>query len=389
MSQVQLNLDELKDFVKYMVVNNQHIQSLGKVPVAVNIEGDAGLGKTSSVKQLAAELNMDIIRLNLAEFEELGDLVGFPVKEFEISNAEGKTTWINEHQIDAAMKKGYKVINKRMSHAAPEWIQGKKEGGFLILDDYTRADHRFMQATMTLIDEQAYASWKLPKNWHILLTTNPDNGDYNVTSLDIAQKTRFISTEVKFDAGIWAKWAEKSQIDSRCINFLLMNPELVSQRINPRMITTFFNSISSIQDFSKQLPIIQMIGEGSVGSDFASMFTMFINNKLDKIIGPKDIFEKDEQYVLNTLKHAIGEGDDFRADLSSVVATRIVNYGLTHAEKNPVTKAMTDRIIKLTTECDSFTDDLRYYVIKELINGNKVKFAPLMMNANVVKMSVK
>jgi hypothetical protein len=389
MSQVQLNLDELKDFVKYMVVNNQHIQSLGKVPVAVNIEGDAGLGKTSSVKQLAAELNMDIIRLNLAEFEELGDLVGFPVKEFEISNAEGKTTWINEHQIDAAMKKGYKVINKRMSHAAPEWIQGKKEGGFLILDDYTRADHRFMQATMTLIDEQAYASWKLPKNWHILLTTNPDNGDYNVTSLDIAQKTRFISTEVKFDAGIWAKWAEKSQIDSRCINFLLMNPELVSQRINPRMITTFFNSISSIQDFSKQLPIIQMIGEGSVGPDFASMFTMFINNKLDKIIGPKDIFEKDEQYVLNTLKHAIGEGDDFRADLSSVVATRIVNYGLTHAEKNPVTKAMTDRIIKLTTECDSFTDDLRYYVIKELINGNKVKFAPLMMNANVVKMSVK
>jgi hypothetical protein len=389
MSQVQLNLDELKDFVKYMVTNNQHIQANGKVPVAVNIEGDAGLGKTSSVKQLASELNMDMIRLNLAEFEELGDLVGFPVKEFEISNAEGKTTWINEHQIDAAMKKGYKVINKRMAHAAPEWIQGRGEGGFLILDDYTRADHRFMQATMTLIDEQAYASWKLPKNWHILLTTNPDNGDYNVTSLDVAQKTRFISTEVKFDANIWAKWAEKSNIDSRCINFLLMNPELVSQRINPRMITTFFNSISSIQDFSKSLPIIQMIGEGSVGPDFASMFTMFINNKLDKIIGPKDIFEKDEQYVLNTLKSAIGEGDDFRADLSSVVATRVVNYGLTFAEKNTITQPMIQRIIKLTTECDSFTDDLRYYVIKELINGNKVKFASLMMNANVVKMSVK
>jgi hypothetical protein len=389
MSQVQLNLDELKDFVKYMVTNNQHIQANGKVPVAVNIEGDAGLGKTSSVKQLASELNMDMIRLNLAEFEELGDLVGFPVKEFEISNAEGKTTWINEHQIDAAMKKGYKVINKRMAHAAPEWIQGRGEGGFLILDDYTRADHRFMQATMTLIDEQAYASWKLPKNWHILLTTNPDNGDYNVTSLDVAQKTRFISTEVKFDVNIWAKWAEKANIDSRCINFLLMNPELVSQRINPRMITTFFNSISSIQDFSKNLPIIQMIGEGSVGNDFASMFTMFINNKLDKIIGPKDIFEKDEQYVLNTLKSAIGTDVDFRADLSSVVATRIVNYGLTHAEKNPITKVMTDRIIKLTTDCDSFTDDLRYYIIKELINGNKVKFAPLMMNSNVVKMSVK
>ncbi len=43
MSQVQLNLDELKDFVKYMVTNNQHIQANGKVPVTVNICGDAGL----------------------------------------------------------------------------------------------------------------------------------------------------------------------------------------------------------------------------------------------------------------------------------------------------------------------------------------------------------
>jgi hypothetical protein len=386
---VQLNLDEIKDFVKFMVKNNQHIQSQGKVPVAINVEGDAGLGKTSSVKQLAKELNMDVIRLNLAEFEELGDLVGFPVKEFEIQNAEGKKTWINEHQIDAAMKKGYKVTDKRMSHAAPDWIQGKGEGGFLILDDYTRADHRFMQATMTLIDEQAYASWKLPKNWHILLTTNPDNGDYNVTSLDIAQKTRFISTEVKFDVNVWAKWAEQVNIDGRCINFLLMHPELVSQSVNPRAITTFFNSISSIDDFGKNLPIIQMIGEGSVGPEFASMFTMFINNKLDKIISPETIMTKDETYVLGALKGAVGEGDDFRADIASVISTRIVNYSLTFADKNTVPKEMVQRIGKLVTDCESFTSDLKYYMIKEIVNGNKNKFGVLMQNPEIVRMAVK
>jgi len=386
---VQLNLDEIKDFVKFMVKNNQHIQSQGKVPVAINVEGDAGLGKTSSVKQLAKELNMDVIRLNLAEFEELGDLVGFPVKEFEIQNAEGKKTWINEHQIDAAMKKGYKVTDKRMSHAAPDWIQGKGEGGFLILDDYTRADHRFMQATMTLIDEQAYASWKLPKNWHILLTTNPDNGDYNVTSLDIAQKTRFISTEVKFDVNVWARWAEQVNIDGRCINFMLMHPELVTKSVNPRAITTFFNSISSIEDFAKNLPMIQMIGEGSVGPEFASMFTLFINNKLDKIISPETILTKEEGYVLGALKAAVGEGDDFRADLSSIIATRLVNYSLVWADKNPVSKDMSQRLIKLVTDCESFTTDLKYYLIKEIVNGNKVKFGSLMINPDVVKMAVK
>jgi len=389
MSQVQLNVNELKDFIKHMVKNNQHIQSEGKVPVAINIEGDAGLGKTSAIMQLGKELQMEVVKLNLSQLEELGDLVGFPVKEFQIQNAEGKTTWINETQIAAASAKGYKVVDKRMSHAAPEWIQGKGEGGFLILDDYTRADARFMQATMEILDRQEYVSWKLPKNWHVILTTNPDNGDYNVTSLDVAQKTRFISVELKYDSDVWAKWAEKANIDGRCINFMLMHPELVTQRVNPRSITTFFNAISSIDKFEADLPLIQMIGEGSVGTDFSSMFTMFINNKLDRIISPEDILTKDEQYVMNSLTNAVGKDDEFRADISSVIATRIINYSLTLADKGAVGKPIIERIAKLTTDCDAFTNDLRYYMVKEIVNGNKVKFSQLMMNQDVVKMAVK
>jgi len=387
--QTQLNVEELKDFIKHMVKNNQHIQSEGKIPVAINIEGDAGLGKTSAIMQLGSELEMEVVKLNLSQLEELGDLVGFPVKEFQIQNAEGKTTWINESQINAASTKGYKVVSKRMSHAAPEWIEGKGEGGFLILDDYTRADARFMQATMEILDRQEYVSWKLPKNWHVILTTNPDNGDYNVTSLDVAQKTRFISVELKYDSDVWAKWAEHASIDGRCINFMLMHPELVTQKVNPRSITTFFNAISSIEKFDSDLPLIQMIGEGSVGVDFSSMFTMFINNKLDKIIMPKDILEKDEQYVLNTLINAVGQDEDFRADISSVIATRVINYSLALAEKGGIGQPIIDRLSLLSTECEAFTDDLKYYMVKEIVNGNKPKFQKMMMNQKVVKMAVK
>lgn len=390
MSQTQLNVNELKGFLKHMVKNNQHIQAEGKIPVAINIEGDAGLGKTSAIIQLGEELDMDVVKINLSQIEELGDLVGFPVKEFKIQNKEGKSTWINEAQVDVAMKKGYKVVDKRMSHAAPEWIQGKGEGGFLVLDDYTRADHRFMQATMEVIDRQEYISWALPKNWHVILTTNPDNGDYNVTALDTAQKTRFISTAVKFDVDVWAKWAETVKIDGRCINFLLMNPELVTKDVNPRSVTTFFNSISSIQKFEEELPLIQMIGEGSVGDEFSSMFTMFINNQLDKIISPKQILENDNwEYVSGSLSSCIGTGDDFRADISSLITTRIINYSLIKAEKGSISQKMIDRLVKLTTESNAFTDDLRYYMVKEIINGNKSKFSKLMLNQKVVAMAVK
>lgn len=388
MSTVQLNVDELKGFIRHMVKNNQHIQAEGKVPVAINIEGDAGLGKTSAILQLGKELGMDVVKLNLSQIEELGDLVGFPVKEFLVKNQEGKQRWITEAQVNGALKAGYTVVDKRMAHAAPEWIQGKAEGGFLILDDYTRADHRFMQATMEILDRQEYVSWKLPKNWHVILTTNPDNGDYNVTSLDVAQKTRFISVEMKYDVNVWAKWAEKAGIDGRCINFMLMNPELVTQRVNPRSITTFFNAISSIPKFEDELPLIQMIGEGSVGADFSSMFTMFINNKLDKMISPEDLLTKDEAYVKGALLASVGEGDDFRADLSSVIATRVINYALTVADKGVVPKAMIDRLAKVTTEFDGFTNDLRYYMVKEIVNGNKVKFSALMADTAVVKMAI-
>ena len=386
----QLNVDELKDFLKHMVDNNQYIQKEGKIPVAINIEGDAGLGKTSAIMQLGKEMQMDVVKINLSQIEELGDLVGFPVKEFKIQNKEGKSTWIMEAQVDAAMKKGYKVVEKRMAHAAPEWIQGRTEGGFLVLDDYTRADHRFMQATMEILDRQEYISWSLPKNWHVILTTNPDNGEYQVTSLDDAQKTRFISTEVKFDANVWARWAEKVNIDGRCINFLLMNPEIVTQKVNPRSITTFFNSISSIQKFEDQLPLINMIGDGSIGEEPSALFAMFINNKLDKIISPEQILTNDDwNYVKGSLTGCIGKDDDFRADISSIISTRIINFASITADKGSVPQKMIDRIISLVTDCDSFTDDLRYYMVKEILNGHKAKFSKLMLNQKVVKMTVK
>jgi hypothetical protein len=111
---------------------------------------------------------------------------------------------------------------------------------------------------------------------------------------------------------------------------------------------------------------------------------------MDQIISPSDIINNpNESYVVGALNTAIGSGDSFRADISSVVATRIINYCLIHAETKTVTDQMVNRVIKLVTDCDAFTDDLRYYIVKEIVNGNKQKWQKLMMNSTVVKMTVK
>lgn len=390
-NQISLNADELKGFMKHIIANNKILQEKGTVPVSVNVEGPAGVGKTSSILQLAKELDMDLVRLNLAELEDLSDLVGFPVKEFEVMHDEKGTKWIPESLIPQYLASKYKPTgNKRMGYATPEWINGKKEGGILILDDYTRADARFMQATMTLIETQTYYSWALPKNWHIVLTTNPDDGNYNVTSLDGAQKTRFITVNFKFDVEVWAKWAEQQDVDGRCINFLMLHPELVKDDTNPRSIMTFFNSISSIQDFDKELPLIQMIGEGSVGPEFATMFSMFINNKLDKLVAPKDILLHDnEAYIIGELRNCIGRGDNYRADIATILTRRLINYTINYAENNSVTKKVTDRLIKLSTDEETLSNDLKFILVRDILNANKQKFQGMMTNAEVLKMAMK
>ena len=150
----------------------------------------------------------------------------------------------------------------------------------------------------------------------------------------------------------------------------------------------FFNSISSIKNFDDSLPLIQMIGEGSVGPEFSSMFTMFINNKLDKMISPQNIMEQDEKYVLNTLKSIVGKDDDYRADLASILSTRIINYLDKFSKNNPIEKTIIDRISKIINE-KIFTNDICYNMVRSIYNINPGKFKTMLMNKDLVQYIMK
>lgn len=423
MAQVNLNVTELKGFVNHIITNNRYLQEAGKNSVSVEVVGESGIGKTSTIVELAQDNNLKFVKLNLAQIEELGDLVGFPVRQFQmykekkvaikqqdnlsmvtatqraagtsLANLNQTVTkkvgqWVDELAVQEYLKNGYKMTGKnRMSYCAPEWIADAKAGGILLLDDWNRADTRFIQAVMELIDRQSYISWTLPKDWHIILTANPDNGDYMVNSVDSAQKTRYVTANLKFDVNVWAQWAEGAGIDTRCINFLLLHPELVTQETNARSITTFFNAISSFDSFEDNLSMIQMIGEGSVGDAFASMFTTFINNKLDKLVTPKDLLTHDnEQYILNELRSCIGKDDTYRADIASTLATRLGNFSVVYSQDNTVGQKVTDRLKALCTK-DYFTNDLKYLIVRTIFNGNKKKFNKLMMIPEIVQMTMK
>lgn len=257
---------------------------------------------------------------------------------------------------------------------------------------------RFQQAIMDLIDRQKYISWELPKGWTIILSNNPADGTYIVNEIDPAQRSRFISFNLEFDKLEYAKWAEFNGIDGRAINFILKEGwQMISgtgtgkdktrnKAVNPRSATMFFNTISGIKDFSKDIALIQLLGEGSVGDEFTTMFTTFIQNKLDLLPTPEHMLHDGWDIVEKSIKSVVGEREkEYRADIASVLSTRIINYSLHYAEKNPIDDKFITRLKALTTK-DLFLKDLEYMMVRSIFIGNKTKFKKLSVDASMQEM---
>ena len=71
----------------------------------------------------------------------------------------------------------------------------------------TVPSHEFSKDVYAFLQMHALFSWELPTNWQIVLTANPEGGDYDVNEMDDAMLTRMLHITMRFDAECWAKWA--------------------------------------------------------------------------------------------------------------------------------------------------------------------------------------
>ena len=66
-------MSEAKRTLNFAIDRNFKLQEEGITPVAVCLEAEAGIGKTSLVEQVAKERNMTYVKISLHEMEEAGD----------------------------------------------------------------------------------------------------------------------------------------------------------------------------------------------------------------------------------------------------------------------------------------------------------------------------
>lgn len=422
MAKNTIDMAQAKELINFAIDRNLKLQEEGIMPIAVGLEATPGIGKTSIVRQIAEERGMNYTLISLSELEEAGDLIGFPLKEFEVQVAklvkgeDGNakvmvlpgTQWLTEKQIDTVDKNTkYKMTGKtRMSYAKPAWVpEFNEKGNIVCLDDFSRANPQLLQATMRLILEQAYMSWSLPKKTTIVLTSNSDDGSNNVNSLDQAQQTRFMNYNVEFSINPWIQWAEKVKLDNRCINFVanfsesLFNVDEQGNSIcNPRSFVMFANMISGIKEWEKadNLDQINLIARGCFKDEagrFAQMFSAFIRQKMHELISPKDMLLGNWDTTREKIEKCVyDDGGSWRPDIATLLSRRFSNYVLAWLESDgetPISKVR-DRIhdfLDNETKYGKklFNPELFYHMVKNITSEKKGQTGKLLIDPQIAK----
>jgi len=382
---------EVKSILNDVIDNNILLAEKGRQPVAINIEGLAGISKTSIVKELGDEKGLHFIRINCAEIEA-ADLVGFPLVEYKMCK-DNDCFWISDKLVQDYILQGHHATGEhRMSYAKPMWLVGKEDRPcILLLDDHTRAIPMVLQAAMRITDEQEYVSWSLPKGSTVILTTNPSGGDFLVSESDSAMETRYLTVKMKASVNDWAVWAEKVGVDSRMINFLLKNPEIIEgtstdkdgnqiKQGNLRQWTKFFDTISFYTNLSENWNKVLNLGQNSLPVEHLMLLHSFIENKLDKLPLITDLLKKDKEWILKELDSCIGEGSKKRNDIASILSRRVMNYAMVNSDS--FDKTMVENYQTLL-ECNYLSQDLVLLCLKKT---NTLKpFKTMLLNSPILQ----
>ncbi|KXX70468.1 AAA family ATPase [Flammeovirga sp. SJP92] len=352
----QTKAQEVYSFVHHLLESNKSAEEKGKKQTPICIWGRHGIGKTEIVEQIAKENGYKWSYIAPAQFEEMGDLVGMPTVE------NGVTTF-----------------------KSPEWVPTEEGPGILLIDDVNRADDRILRGIMQLLQNYELVSWKLPKGWQIVLTANPDGGDYSVTPMDDAMLTRMMHVTMKFDYKDWALWAEKNGVDERGINFVLTYPEIVSgDRTTPRTLVQFFDAISSIKDLTENLGLVQMLADSCLDETAGNSFIAFVNQNLEKLISSEDILnaKKFKEGVETKIADVVLK-ETLRVDIIATICTRMVNYLEINTKK--LTKTQLDNL-KQFIKLEFLPNDIRLTMLQDLMTSKNTSVKMVMADVEIGKM---
>lgn len=345
----EVDMYDLELFLGDFLEVNRKLEEMGRGREVLAIWGPPGIGKTERIRQFRKE-GYEVIECPMAQFEEMGDISGMPI-----------------------------IVDGVTKMAPPDWVPKKEGKGILLFDDFNRASSRILKGTMQLLQYYETIYWKIPKGYSIILTANPDNAEYIVTTIDAAMLTRMKHIILRSDHKAWAEWAERRGINGSCINFILMYHEMLSngERTNPRSLTNWFDYITFAGINDDNMNMIEMHGMASVDTEVVAAFINFIRTETDMFIEPEDIlnnYDKEKSKIAEYIK-------DQRVDILGIILERVKNVIINPEYDSKGKKDIHARGLQnLLVDCESLRDlvymNLQQIVSKapkriEMITGNR------------------
>jgi hypothetical protein len=168
----------------------------------------------------------------------------------------------------------------------PYWFPTDGKPVVLFLDELNRARPEVLQTIMDLTLNRTLAGRKLPEGSRVISAVN-DGEEYQLTDLDPALVSRFNIYEFRPTAQEWLLWASKAGLDSRVIDFISENPEILDgaaftredQGLEKSPDRRGWERVSKILQTNEVSPLLKMVVAGIVGMPAATKFFATINQK--------------------------------------------------------------------------------------------------------------
>jgi hypothetical protein len=264
----------------------QALQALVLQKVPTFLWGAPGIGKSSIVKQIAQENDLDFIDLRLALMDPT-DLKGIPFYDKESHTA----LW------------------------APPAFLPREGKGILFLDELNSAAPAVQSSAYQLILDRRVGEYELPEGWAIVAAGNRD-GDRGVTyRMPAPLANRFVHFELEVSVDDWRRWAYKNGLDSRIIAYISYKNEHLFTFDAKNESKSFatprsWEYVGNILKSSLLPTLLLETISGAVGRDVAVSFLNFLKvmerlPDIEAILNANDYSYSEEIDVLYALSSGI------------------------------------------------------------------------------------
>jgi hypothetical protein len=234
-----------------------YIQS-GIVPF---IKGDAGIGKSAIIAEIARELNLYPLDIRLASVSPT-DIIGIP------NFVNGRTQYQPPVEIPIegdTVPKGY-------------------DGWLLILEELPSAPRSVMTAVYSILQERTVGLHKLHSKLRIVTSGNLLTSGAIATPMGTALRTRLGHLEMSVSKKDWLKWAEANGVHPKVTSFVEFKPSALTGKDTKGSEDTFSNSrtLHKLSDYVNKYGIennnLKYAACGIIGEAMGVTFNAYISN---------------------------------------------------------------------------------------------------------------